>query len=127
MIYFNNFKKGTSPITGSSIRFTINANHAKIVITEYDSYYQIDAIYNDTSNNINYGVTSVNGTATAFFYYDLSIDKPTFTLPLYSPAITINIPVPNYSNLLVLTGLETKKNYPVALNKKFFAFPTLPQ
>ena len=127
MIDFSSFTKGSSAITSSSIGFGIAANAAKIIITEYDSYYQIDAIYNDTSSSIGYRVTSVNGIATAFYYYNLSTSESTFTLPLYSPTVTMNIPVPKYSNLKALSGSETRRNYPVALSKNFFNFPTLPQ
>ena len=127
IIDFSSFTKGSSVITNSSFLFGVDANAAKIIITEYDSYYQIDAIYNDTSSSVGYRITSVNGIPKAFYYYVLPTSKSTFSLPIYSPTVTINIPVPKYSNLKDPSGPETRRNFPVALSKNFFNFPTLPQ
>ena len=126
MIYLSNFKKGTSQL-GTETMFAVDATTARIIILEFDTYYQIDAIYNDSSNSINYKVTTINGKPTSFYTYSLKITEKSFTIPFYSPEITLNVPVAEVSNLVKISNNVINRNYPVALNKNFFNLPTLPQ
>ena len=126
MIYLSNFKKGTSQL-GTETMFAVDATTARIIILEFDTYYQIDAIYNDSSNSINYKVTTINGKPTSFYTYSLKITEKSFTIPFYSPEITLNVPVAEVSNLVKISNNVINRNYPVALSKNFFNLPTLPQ
>ena len=125
-INLSSFKKGTSQL-GTETMFTVATQTARIIILEFDTYYQIDAIYNDSSSAINYKVTTINGKPTANYSYSLSISEKSFTIPFYSPTITLNVPVAEVSNLVKISNNVINRNYPVALSKKFFNLPTLPQ
>ena len=126
MIYLSSFKKGTSQL-GTETMFAVATQTARIIILEFDTYYQIDAIYNDSSSDINYKVTTINGKPTANYSYSLSISEKSFTIPFYSPTITLNVPVAEVSNLVKISNNVINRNYPVALSKNFFNLPTLPQ
>ena len=107
--------------------FAVNATTARIIILEFDTYYQIDAINNDSSSKINYEVTTINGKPTAFYSYSLTTSDRAFTMPLYSPTISLNVPIAEVSNLVKISNNVINRNYPVAFSKIFFNFPTLPQ
>ena len=126
MINLSSFKKGTSQI-GTETLFAIPTQIARIIILEFDTYYQIDAIYNDSSKDINYEVTTINGKPTAHYSYSLSTSEKSFTIPFYSQTITLNVPVAEVSSLVKISNNIINRNYPVALNKNFFNLPTLPQ
>ena len=126
MINLSSFKKGTSQL-GTETMFAVDTQTARIIILEFDTYYQIDAIYNDSSSNINYKVKTINGKPTANYSYSLSIPEKSFTIPFYSPTITLNVPVAEVSNLVKISNNVINRNYPVALSKNFFNLPTLPQ
>ena len=107
--------------------FAVPKQIARIIILEFDTYYQIDAIYNDSSKDINYEVTTINGTPTANYSYSLTTSEKSFTIPFYSPTITLNVPVAEVSNLVTISNNIINRNYPVALSKNFFNLPTLPK
>lgn len=123
---FSNFTKGSSTITSRYLSFNVNAYELLVVVLTYETYFQIDAIYNDEDSVHPYWVHYLTGRPSNFYYYRLNSNEYQNRLVVRSSTVVLNTPVPKYSNIQPYTALSVQC-FPVGLNKNFFNFSTLPQ